>query len=64
MESMDPLVKEDKLIIPSAFHPGVIRLFPRCDPPRSARLKMSRAGSTPVGEIPGTTRCVIRAVVV
>jgi hypothetical protein len=40
-------VKEDKLIIPSAFHPGAIRLFPRCDPPRSARLKMSRAGSTP-----------------
>ena len=26
MESMDPLVKEDKLIIPSAFHPGAIRL--------------------------------------
>ena len=47
MESIDPLVKEVKLIIPSVFHPGAIRLFPRCHPSRSGRLKVFRAGSTP-----------------
>ena len=48
MESIDPLVKLDKLIIPSVFHPGAVRLFTRCDPSWSARLKMSRAGSIPL----------------
>ena len=64
MESIEPLVKKDKLIIPSAFHPGAIRLFPRCHPPRPGRLKMFRAGSTPMREIPGTTKRMIRVLVV
>jgi hypothetical protein len=54
----------DKRIIPSVFHTGGIRLFPRCHPPRSGRLKMSRTGSTPPRELPGTARSVICAVVV
>jgi hypothetical protein len=57
-------VRHDERIIFSILHPGAVRLFPRCNPPQSGRLKMSRAGSTPLGEIPGTARCVIRAVVV
>ena len=56
-------LREDERIIFSILDPGAARLLPRCDPPGSGRLKMSRAGSTPIGEIPGTTRCVIRAVV-
>jgi hypothetical protein len=56
--------RQDERIIFSILHPGAIRLFPRSDPPRSGRLEVSRAGSTPIGEIPGTARCVIRAVVV
>lgn len=54
----------DKLSIPSVFPPGAIRLLPRCDPPQSCRLEVSRAGTPPIGEIPGTTKRVIRAVVV
>ena len=57
-------VKEEKLIIPSVFPPGATSFFPRCDPSRSGRLKVFRAGSTPIREIPGTTTRVIPALVV
>jgi hypothetical protein len=56
-------VRRDKLIILSVFHPGEIYLFPRCDPPQLGRLEVSKAGNTPIAEIPDTARCVIPAVV-
>jgi hypothetical protein len=34
-------VRYEKLIILAVFHPGAIRLFPRCDPPQSGRLEVS-----------------------
>jgi len=57
------VVRHDKLIILSAFHPGETCLFPRCDPPQPGRLEVSKAGNTLIAEIPDTARCVIPAVV-
>ncbi len=34
-------VRHDKLTILSVFHPGAIRLFPKCDLPHSGRLEVS-----------------------
>jgi len=64
IDGMPQICFHDKRIMPSVFPPGAIRLCPRCDPSQSGRMKMSRAGTPPIGEIPGTTKRVIRAVVV